>query len=202
MRVSRETFDNHRNAILDAAGRLFRSHGVDRVSLAEVSREAGLTHGAFYGHYPSKIALIEASCREALRLGAETWRRRAATARLSGDSGLDAIISAYLSRGHRDGPEQGCALAAIGQELSRGDEASRRALDEGVAGLTEVLVEEVGLLRPELVSDRRERVAQGVLAAMAGGLMVSRCIADPLKSEAALFAARAAAQAAARAPAL
>lgn len=197
MRVSRETFDKHRNAILDAAGRLFRGHGVDRVSLAEVSREAGLTHGAFYGHFPSKTALVEASCRETLRLGAGNWRRRAAVARSSGGDGLDAIISAYLSESHRDGPEQGCALAAIGQELSRGDQASRRALDEGVAGLTEVLAEEVGLLRPELALPARERVAQGILAAMAGGLMVSRCIADPLKSTAALLAARAVAHTAA-----
>ena len=175
---------------------MFRGHGVDRVSLGEVSREAGLTHGAFYSHYPSKTALVEASCRESLRSGAEAWRRRATVARSRGDNGLDAIISTYLSGTHRDAPEQGCALAAIGQELARGDAALRQVLDQGVGELSAVLEEEVGLFRPELAHEARGRIAHGILSAMVGGLMLSRCIADPLKSAATLLAARVAARAA------
>ena len=196
MRASRQTFETHRAAILHAAGRMFRDHGVDRVSLAEVSREAGLTHGAFYGHYPSKTALVEASCRESMRRAAETWRRRALDARASGNCGVDAIVMAYLSESHFDAPEHGCALGAIGQELTRGDAALRQALAEGVAALTAVLVEEVAVWRPGLDPASTERIAQGVLAVMAGGLVLSRSITDPVKSAAALLAARGAARAA------
>lgn len=196
MRVNRQAFETHRAAILDAAGRMFRSRGVAGVSLSEVSREAGLTHGAFYGHYPSKLALVEASCRAAFGRSAEAWRQRAEAARAHGASGLDAIVSAYLSEAHRDAPDQGCALAALGQELARGDMPMREALDEGVAGLSAVLKDEIALDRPDLAPEARERIAQGMLSAMAGGLMLSRCVTDPRKSMAALLAARAAARAA------
>ena len=196
MRVSRQAFDTHHAAILDAAGRLFRSRGVAAVSLGEVSREAGLTHGAFYGHYPSKTALVEASCRAAFARGAEAWRCRAEAARAGGGSGLEAIVSAYLSEAHRDAPDQGCALAALGQELARGDPATRRALGEGVAELELTLADEVGMSRPDLTPEACERIARGMLSAMAGGLMLSRCLTDLQKSTEALLAARAAAHAA------
>ena len=77
MRVSRTTLDQHRAAILDAAGALFRRRGIDAVSVADVTRAAGLTHGAFYGHYASKGALAEAACTDSLVKGAATWRARA-----------------------------------------------------------------------------------------------------------------------------
>ncbi len=199
MRVTRQTFETHRVAILDAAGRLFRRRGLDGVSLAEVSRAAGLTHGAFYGHYPSKKALVEASCRQSLAAGAAAWRRRADRARAEGANGLGAIVDFYLSEAHRDAPDGGCALASIGPELLRGDTAMRAALDDGVAGLLAVLEEEIARGRPALVPEAGGRVALGVLAAMAGGLVLSRCLADPGRSAAALQSARAASRAAAMA---
>jgi len=66
MKVSREQVRRNRELILAAAARLFRERGLDGVSLAEVMQAAGLTHGAFYGHFESKEALI----REALADGA------------------------------------------------------------------------------------------------------------------------------------
>ena len=58
MKVSREQVAAHRARILAAAARLFRLRGFEDVTVAEVMKEAGLTHGAFYGHFPSKEALI------------------------------------------------------------------------------------------------------------------------------------------------
>src|SRR5271156_2267449 len=58
MKVSREQVAAHRERILAAAARLFRVRGFEDVTVSEVMKEAGLTHGAFYGHFPSKEALI------------------------------------------------------------------------------------------------------------------------------------------------
>ena len=90
MRVSRQTLAAHRSAILDQASRLFRGRGLDGVGVADITRAAGLTHGAFYGHFPSKTALAAEACGRSLLQGAEHWRGRAARARAAGRDPLAA----------------------------------------------------------------------------------------------------------------
>ena len=117
MRVTRRTLVEHRLAILEQAGRLFRRRGVASVAVADITRAAGLTHGAFYGHFPSKDALAAESCRHSLHVAAAGWRARADRAVARGDDPLAALIDTYLSPAHRDAPEGGCALAALGGGL-------------------------------------------------------------------------------------
>ena len=58
MKVSREQAAANRERILDVATRLFRERGLDGIGVADLMREAGLTHGGFYGHFASKEDLI------------------------------------------------------------------------------------------------------------------------------------------------
>ena len=67
--VKREQSDENREALLATASRLFRERGIDGVGVAEIAREAGLTHGGFYGHYQSKAELAAAEKRANDRLG-------------------------------------------------------------------------------------------------------------------------------------
>ena len=190
MRVSRRTMAAHRTAILDQASRLFRGHGVDAVGVADITRAAGLTHGAFYGHFPSKTALAAEACRRSLIEGAAHWRARAARARAEGRDPLAAIIRGYLTERHRDRPEEGCALATLGPDIARAEWPLRQALDEGIAALAEVLEQEIGARRPELDEAGRGRAALAVLATLAGGLIIARaCASAPERSRAALDAA-------------
>jgi TetR/AcrR family transcriptional repressor of nem operon len=55
--VSREQTALNRGSLLQAASRLFREKGIDGVGVAEIAKEAGLTHGALYKHFPSKDVL-------------------------------------------------------------------------------------------------------------------------------------------------
>jgi TetR/AcrR family transcriptional repressor of nem operon len=199
MRVDRTTLAAHRAAILDQAGRLFRRRGIDAVSVADVTRAAGLTHGAFYGHYPSKTALAAAACTRSLADGAARWRRGADRARAEGRDPIAAIIDAYLTERHRDAPEDGCALAALGPEVVRAELGLRTALAEGVEALTAVLEDEIGRERPQLDAAARSRAALGVLSALTGGLVLARALAlDPERSRTALAGAATAARNAAR----
>ena len=70
MKVDRPTREAHGAALLRAAGKLFRARGIEAVRIADVSAEAGLTHGAFYGHFASKTALAEAASRVGLEQAA------------------------------------------------------------------------------------------------------------------------------------
>jgi TetR/AcrR family transcriptional repressor of nem operon len=198
MRVTRALAAEHRQALLEQAGRLFRGRGIAGVSLAEVARAAGLTHGAFYGHFSSKTALVAEAVQGSLLAGAGHWRRRAARARAGGADPLAAIIGGYLTERHRDAPEAGCALAALGPEVSRAEAPLADALREGTEALALVLAEEVAALHSALAPAECRARGLAILAAMTGGLVLSRALAaDPDASRAALDAAARAARSAA-----
>lgn len=187
----------HRAAILHQAGRLFRQHGIDGVAVADITGAAGLTHGAFYGHFPSKTALAAESCRASLENSAKVWRERAAEARSAGADPLDALIEAYLTPRHRDSRAAGCMLAAVGAEASR-DPNLCPELAAGVAALTLVLQELIAERKAEADPQQLQQAALAVLAALSGGLTLARALsADPERSIAALQSAAALARRAA-----
>src|SRR5258708_29236181 len=97
MRVTRQTQQDHHTALVEQAARRFRGRGIDAVGIADISRAAGLTHGAFYGHFSSKSALAAEACRRSLLDGAEHWRTRVARARAQGRDPIAAIIDGYLT---------------------------------------------------------------------------------------------------------
>ena len=100
MKVSRARMAQNRETILAEAGRLFREKGFDAVSIAEVMKAAGLTHGAFYGHFGSKDDLIAETVAHATCTGDDCSR------------GFADYLADYLSPKHRDGADAGCATAA------------------------------------------------------------------------------------------
>src|SRR5256885_13386624 len=116
MKVSREQAAQHRERIVEAAAQRFRERGFEGIGVADLMKEAGLTHGGFYGHFSSKEDLIaEASDRALMRslaLFTKVAEREPADA-------LPAIASAYLTRKHRDNPGAGCVLAALGPDVFR-----------------------------------------------------------------------------------
>src|ERR1700740_66636 len=93
MKVSREQVAEHRIRILAAAARLFRQRGFDDVTVAEVMKDAGLTHGAFYGYFPSKEAVMPEGGGQALRPPPAKAKPRRAAAEFA---------DSYLSVRHRD----------------------------------------------------------------------------------------------------
>ncbi|MCA3574762.1 MAG: TetR/AcrR family transcriptional regulator, partial [Aestuariivirga sp.] len=124
MRVSSEEKARSRERIIAAAGRLFRSRGIEGTSVADVMREAGLTHGGFYRHFPDKNALVAA----ALAAGFAEF----AGPLLSGADSAQGFSARYLSPEHRDNPGLGCPVAALAAEVARSDPSLRSAMTSGV----------------------------------------------------------------------
>jgi TetR/AcrR family transcriptional repressor of nem operon len=123
MKVSKETSAKHRDELLNAASRLFRERGFDKVGIAEIAAAAGLTHGAFYTHFESKEAL----CAEVIAHA--SGRSRAAL-----DSRLNwrASVEAYLSPKHVRDRAAGCPFAALGGDVARESETIRTAFSEAL----------------------------------------------------------------------
>ena len=111
MRRSRFEADRTRREIVAAASRMFRARGISSVSLADITGSLGLTDGGFYGHFPSKEALVVEAIESASveTAGANMERLR----HLGIGERATALIDTYLSDVHRANPEMGCPVARI-----------------------------------------------------------------------------------------
>lgn len=170
MRVSKEKAAGNRLALLQAASRLFRQRGIDGVGVADIAREAGLTHGALYAHFPSKDALAA----EAFSYGFAG--NMADTRDWAGDRcpPFQEYIDGYLSAHMRDKVETGCPMAASASEIGRQNHAVSasftRAFEEMVAML-ESSIEDT------IPASERRRLAVAATAAEIGAIAVSRAVA-------------------------
>src|SRR3954451_5784146 len=101
MKVSRDQAAKNRERIVETAAQLFRERGFEGIGVADLMKEAGLTHGGFYGHFSSKDDLIAEASARALMQSLALWSELAD--RATGNP-LPALAAAYLSKGHRDKP--------------------------------------------------------------------------------------------------
>jgi TetR/AcrR family transcriptional repressor of nem operon len=180
MKVSREVAAANRDRVLEAAARLFRERGIDGVALADVMREAGLTHGAFYGQFASKEALAAEAARHAMTAAAARWARRGAV-------DLAGFAAAYCSPEHRDRPDRGCALPTLAVEAARRGGAVKAAIGEGVEAAASRLAARMAP-PPAAQPD----AALAALATMVGALVLARAVDDRSLSDRILAAAEAA----------
>lgn len=173
-----------RTRIVAAAARAFRERGVECVAIADVMRAAGLTHGGFYAHFPSKDALVA----EATASGLSDSRREFVSdaAEANPEAPLREVIRRYVSRYHRDHQAEGCAMPALTAEIARESTEVRRAfttaLEEFVANLMEYV--------PGDSPEARRDGALVLAAGMAGAVALSRAVDDPVLSDRLLLAAR------------
>jgi TetR/AcrR family transcriptional repressor of nem operon len=173
MKVSREQVTENRVNILEAARRLFAVHGFEAVTIAEVMKEAGLTHGGFYGHFRSKSDLIAQSCAHAVRLKPERLVKS-----------LAEYAKSYLTPAHRDDRAGGCTFAATGSEAVRQSTETRGELTEGLRRLIEQLAETA----PGEGQEDRRKTSITAFSTMVGSLILARLVNDPALSEAFLRA--------------
>lgn len=130
MRYSAEHKQLTRDKVLAAAARAIREQGPERISVANVMGEVGLTHGGFYAHFASKEALVAASISHMFeqmgaRLGEVTDGKEPREA-------LRDYIDSYLSERHAEARDRGCPVAALGSDLPRLDDAARKAFADGM----------------------------------------------------------------------
>jgi TetR/AcrR family transcriptional regulator, transcriptional repressor for nem operon len=168
-----QTAEKHEK-ILKEAARLFRERGFDGAGVAEIMEAAGLTHGAFYAHFPSKDAL-EAEAVE--RAFAQSDNRVYALTANARDR-KRAFLDRYLSAAHRDHPGTGCAMAALGPEIAR-DSATRKPFTHGVKRMIDGIV---GRFRWKGKGGAR-RHAIHLLSAAVGALILARAVDDPRLSD-------------------
>lgn len=175
--VSRRKEVTHER-IVESAARAIRRSGYDGTGVADIMKEAGLTHGGFYAHFDSREAMLaEAADRAGAEAVAAMERIAAST---PPDQALQAMMRAYLSKEHVEGVETGCATAALGSEMPRQTPQVRRAATRRIKEMIDLVARQ----SPDWGQPGAHEHALVTVATMVGSLILARAVDDPKLSEA------------------
>jgi len=169
MRYGKDQKEATRQRIVEAAGRRFKQDGIDGAGVAAVMSDAGLTNGAFYGHFTSKEDLVANVLADQLRA-----QRQSLDSQPSDRAGLEAFIRSYLSPQHRDQCADGCPSAALLDEIARRPAATRQVFTDE---LMDVIDDIAARLEPTDVEAARTD-ALTLFGLMLGTLQLARALTD------------------------
>jgi AcrR family transcriptional regulator len=169
--------------IVETAARAIRRAGYQGVGVADIMKEAGLTHGGFYAHFASRDALLVEAVDRAGKDGSAAIAQRMAERRAKGASAFRALVDAYLSDAHLASTEQGCPVAALCSEMPRQAPEVREASAKRIQGLVKL----VKTTLPEKVSADS---ALAIASSLVGALQLARALGDNAQGKALLKANR------------
>lgn len=187
MRYSQTHKDETHARLLKIAGRALRERGPEGVAVAEVMKDAGLTHGGFYAHFKSKDVLLVEALEGVFTYSKEKYRRL--TEGLPPRHALATYIDFYVSARHRDDASHGCPITALNSDMPRQSKKFRQTFDAGVKSLVAALAHRIEAAGVAMGQDA-SALAASVLSAMAGAVAVSRAVSDRRLSDEMLETAR------------
>jgi len=168
MRYSKEhKLETHARIVKKASVRL-RERGAHGVGVADLMKDAGLTHGGFYAHFDSREALVIEAFADAMDRSTERWRKLGEAT--PPDKRLATIIGSYLTPSHRDDPGHGCAVPTLGAEIARESPKTRKAFAAKLEQMIDMLAAQI----PDLPRKAARKQAMAVLATMMGTLVLAR----------------------------
>jgi TetR/AcrR family transcriptional regulator, transcriptional repressor for nem operon len=170
--------DTTHERIVAAASRAIRRSGYSGTGVADIMKEAGLTHGGFYAHFPSREAmLVEAADRASAESTAVSARIAAS---VPPRQALSALVRRYLSKAHIDNAENGCPVAALASEMPRQTRKVRKAATRHIKELVDLVARQM----PDWgKADAHERALVTVATAV-GAVELARAVDDPKLADA------------------
>lgn len=169
--------------IVDTAARALRGTGFGGIGVADIMKQAGLTHGGFYAHFASRDALLAEALQRAGEDSQERLRRTIATGEAKGLSRFRSLVEGYLSERHLKSPESGCPVAALASEMPRQTPEVR----EVAARRVQTLLAAVAATLPE---DAPAEAAGLVASQLVGALQLARALGDNAQGRRHLATAR------------
>lgn len=184
MRYSREHKQETHDRIVRKASVRLREKGAHGIGVADLMKEAGLTHGGFYAHFDSREALVMEAFAYAMDRSMEHWRKL--TDEVTPEKRLALVAESYLSTLHRDNPGTGCSIPALGAEIARESPKARKAF----AGKLDEMIEQLADYIPNLPRKAARKQAIATLATMAGTMLLARIAGSSELSDEVLKAGR------------
>lgn len=169
--------------IVDTAARALRRGGFEGVGVAEVMKEAGLTHGGFYAHFASRDALLIEALQRAGTDGTTRIAHAITRLQAKGMSAFAALVTSYLSDAHLGGTELGCPVAALCADMPRQSEDVRQASAQRVQNM-------IGWVAQALPAGTDQALAASVTSTLVGALQLARAAGDGQQGKAILASTR------------
>jgi len=173
-RYSPEHKEATRRRMIETAGRRFKSDGIDGSGIATLVADAGLTNGAFYGHFSSKDDLVATVVAQQLADQVAVVNSLPA-----GIASVEEFLREYLSPSHRDDLAGGCPSAALLDEIGRCDIAVREAYTEGASSMIQAIARHLDDGDAQRTNER----AIGLFSLLVGSLQAARAVTDPELSD-------------------
>jgi len=187
MRYSKEHKQETHARIVKKASVRLREKGAHGIGVADLMKEAGLTHGGFYAHFDSREALVIEAFTYASSRAREHWRKLAQET--PPEKRLALIVDSYLTSLHRDNPGHGCAIASLGADIVRESPKTRKAFAAELEQMIELITDQISGV-PRKVARKQ---AAATLATMMGTLVMARIAGNSEFSDEILAAGREAA---------
>lgn len=172
-----------RERILDEAAAALRAGGTEGLSVANLMKRAGLTHGGFYAHFENRDDLVTHAIDRMFQDSAGMIQRF-----LGESDDLDGLINFYLSEQAMRRHDRGCPLPWLAGEAPRMPEAARARFQAGIAAMEQALAG--ALIRRGRDSGEAGLLATSLVAEMVGAMALARAYGDGPKALATLAAAR------------
>lgn len=169
--------------IVEAAARAIRRSGFDGTGVADIMKDAGLTHGGFYAHFSSREAMLAEATMRAGADSAALLSRVVAGA--PEQQALQALLEAYLSKTHVEKAEHGCPVAALASEIWRQTPDVRHAATHRIKEMIDLVARQ----SPHWGQPDAHEQALVTVATMVGALSLARAVDDPALSDALCTAA-------------
>jgi TetR/AcrR family transcriptional regulator, transcriptional repressor for nem operon len=168
MRYSKEHKQETHSRIVKKASVRLREKGAHGIGVADLMKEAGLTHGGFYAHFDSREALVIEAFTYASSRSREYWRKIAE--QTPPEKRLALIVDTYLDSAHRDDPGHGCAIASLGADIARESPKTRKAFSAELDHMIDLIADQIqGVPRKAA-----RKQATATLATIVGALVMAR----------------------------
>ena len=184
MRYEEDHRQQTHDRIVETASYGLRETGARGLSVVDLMKLAGLTHGGFYNHFNSRAALVSEAIAFAMDQMTARWRRL--TQQKANGRRFEALIADYLSPRHRDDPRRGCPLPTLAVDVARSGSTEQRAFAAKLEEMIDVFVE----LLPDESPQQARQIATGAVATMVGSIVLSRAVGNGKLSDRILDAGR------------
>ena len=171
------------NRILETAARAIRRGGFHGVGVADIMKDAGLTHGGFYAHFSTRDAMLAEALERAGNDSAERLITSITATREPGVSFFKALVEGYLSEQHLRACESGCPVAALVSEMPRQTPEVRAAGARRVTSL-------MALIGAAMPDGAQSDSVIAVVSQLIGALQLARALGDNAEGHTVLASAR------------
>lgn len=178
MRASPEHMKKIRSHILTSSEKGFREEGFNGLGINGLAKRAGMTSGAFYGHFSSKNQAFHEVIEKGMQDYADNIEQ---FQQQHGDTWRTAFLDFYLGMQHTSDLAHSCVVPALSADVVRAPEDTRQAYSEGM----ENVVSQLTGGDNDKASD-----ALALVSLMAGSVMLARCASTAEQQQKILDAAR------------